>query len=36
MSELWRDAVGFMGAVIVRRLVGIAHVADMDSIPGAW
>lgn len=35
MGELWRDSVGFAGAVIVRRLVGIAHVADMDSIAGA-
>ena len=34
MSDLWRDALGFAGAVIVRRLVGIAHVADMDSIAG--
>jgi 5-methylthioribose kinase len=34
MAELWLDAVGFLGAVMVRRLVGIAHVADMDSIPG--
>jgi 5-methylthioribose kinase len=33
-SELWADCVGFMGAVMMRRLVGIAHVADMDSIEG--
>lgn len=36
MRDLWRDACGFAGAVMVRRLVGIAHVADMDSIAGAW
>lgn len=36
MQELWRDAVGFLGAVVIRRLVGIAHVADMDSIPGGY
>lgn len=36
MERLWRDAVGFGGAVIVRRLVGVAHVADMDSIAGGW
>ncbi|PRW55925.1 translation initiation factor fusion with methylthioribose kinase [Chlorella sorokiniana] len=35
MADLWRDALGFAGAVIVRRLVGIAHVADMDSIADA-
>ena len=29
-----RGAVGFMGAVMVRRIVGIAHVADMESIAG--
>lgn len=34
MADLWRDALGFGGAVIIRRLVGIAHVADMDSIEG--
>lgn len=34
LSELWADALGFMGAVLVRRIVGIAHVADMDSIAG--
>lgn len=34
MANLWRDSVGFAGAVIVRRVVGIAHVADLDSIAG--
>ena len=32
MAELWRDAVGFMGAVMIRRIVGIAHVAEMKTI----
>lgn len=32
MQQLWQDSVGFGGAVILRRLVGIAHVADFDSI----
>lgn len=32
MADLWRDAVGFMGAVMVRRIVGIAHVAEMKTI----
>ncbi|KAL4457683.1 hypothetical protein ABPG75_012548 [Micractinium tetrahymenae] len=35
MDELWADSLGFMGAVMIRRIVGIAHVADMDSIPDA-
>lgn len=35
MGRLWRDSVGFAGLVMVRRLVGIAHVADMDCIADA-
>ena len=35
LSQLWLDTVGFMGACMVRRIVGIAHVADMDSIQDA-
>lgn len=36
MAELWRDTVGFLGVVMLRRLVTFAHVADMDSIAGGW
>jgi 5-methylthioribose kinase len=32
MSQLWRDSLGFSGAKMIRRIVGIAHVADLDSI----
>lgn len=32
MAQLWRDSVGFMGAVMIRRIVGIAHVAEMKTI----
>ncbi|KIY97332.1 5-methyl thioribose kinase-related protein [Monoraphidium neglectum] len=32
MSELFGDVVSMAGAVIIRRLVGIAHTADMDTI----
>lgn len=35
MGELWQDCVGFMGAVMIRRIVGIAHVAEMKSIQDA-
>ncbi len=35
MADLWRDAVGFMGAVMIRRMVGIAHVAEMKTIQDA-
>ncbi|EFJ49529.1 hypothetical protein VOLCADRAFT_42791, partial [Volvox carteri f. nagariensis] len=32
MRQLFHETVKFMGAFLIRRLVGIAHVADMDSI----
>jgi 5-methylthioribose kinase len=32
MRELLADALGFCGAVIIRRLVGMAHTVDMDAI----
>jgi 5-methylthioribose kinase len=31
MSRLWRDTMGFAGAEMIRRIVGIAHVADLES-----
>lgn len=31
-ETLWRDTVAFGGIFIIRRLVGIAHVMEMDSI----
>ena len=33
MLALWADSLGFAGMKMVRRIVGIAHVADLDSIP---
>jgi 5-methylthioribose kinase len=33
MGQLWRDVVSMAGVVIIRRIVGIAHTADMDKIP---
>ena len=33
MERLLQDTVGFAGAKIVRRIVGFAHVADLDAIP---
>ncbi|KDD73613.1 hypothetical protein H632_c2003p0, partial [Helicosporidium sp. ATCC 50920] len=33
LDGVQRQALGFAGIVMVRRLVGVAHVADMDSIP---
>lgn len=32
MRSLWLDTLGFTGMKIIRRIVGIAHVADLDSI----
>ena len=32
LRELLPDALRFAGAVMIRRIVGIAHVADLDSI----
>ena len=31
-QELELDVIGFAGAVIIRRILGIAHVADFESI----
>lgn len=33
MDRLLQDTAGFAGAKMVRRIVGFAHVADLDAIP---
>ncbi|MFX3631915.1 MAG: S-methyl-5-thioribose kinase [Candidatus Pristimantibacillus sp.] len=33
MSRLLQDTIGFAGCKIVRRIVGLSHVADIDRIP---
>ncbi|MGG1551825.1 S-methyl-5-thioribose kinase [Paenibacillus ferrarius] len=35
VANLLRDTVGFTGAKMVRRIVGLAHVADIDKIEDA-
>ena len=35
VSELFRDTLGFAGAKMIRRIVGIAHVEDLESIEDA-
>ncbi|CAM4273669.1 S-methyl-5-thioribose kinase [Paenibacillus alkaliterrae] len=35
MNRLLQDAIGFAGCKIVRRIVGLAHVIDIDRIPDA-
>ena len=32
LAEVFKDTVGYTGAKMIRRLVGVAHVHDMDSI----
>jgi 5-methylthioribose kinase len=31
-DDIWQLSLGFMGTFLIRRVVGIAHVADMDTI----
>lgn len=33
IHQLLQDTIGFAGAKMVRRIVGLAHVADIDQIP---
>ncbi|WP_424769012.1 S-methyl-5-thioribose kinase [Paenibacillus sp. sgz302251] len=35
MNRLLQDAIGFAGCKIVRRIVGLSHVIDIDRIPDA-
>jgi len=32
LAAVWRDSVGFAGLKMIRRVVGIAHVEDLESI----
>lgn len=32
LKDIWQDTVGFCGIEIIRRIVGLAHVEDMESI----
>ena len=32
MTRLFRDSVGFAGAKMIRRILGLAHVEDLESI----
>lgn len=33
MNDLFTDALKFGGAVMIRRIVGIAHIDDFRDIP---
>jgi 5-methylthioribose kinase len=32
MDTLWGDTLGYAGAKMIRRIVGISHVADIEGI----
>ncbi|SDZ04123.1 5'-methylthioribose kinase [Thermoactinomyces sp. DSM 45892] len=32
LLKIWTDAIGFAGCEIIRRTIGLAHVADLDTI----
>ncbi len=34
LKKVWADAVGFCGSELIRRSVGLSHVADIDTIRG--
>ncbi|WP_116474763.1 S-methyl-5-thioribose kinase [Zobellella maritima] len=35
LGQVWRDSLGFAGTELIRRTIGIAHVADLDGIADA-
>ena len=35
LDSVLKDTLGFAGCEMIRRVVGIAHVEDLDSIPEA-
>ncbi|PKB89822.1 S-methyl-5-thioribose kinase, partial [Ewingella americana] len=35
LQDVWHDAVGYCGAELIRRTIGLAHVADLDTIKDA-
>ena len=35
LQQVWADAVGYCGTELIRRTIGSAHVADLDSIADA-
>ena len=32
LKKVWTDAIGFCGTELIRRSVGLSHVADIDTI----
>jgi 5-methylthioribose kinase len=33
LSHIWQDTVGFAGLKMIRRILGLAHIEDLESIP---
>ncbi|CNJ12389.1 methylthioribose kinase [Yersinia frederiksenii] len=32
LQQVWQDTIGYCGSELIRRPIGLAHVADLDSI----
>lgn len=32
LRQVWQDALGYAGCEMIRRIIGVAHVADIDTI----
>jgi 5-methylthioribose kinase len=32
LEQIWHDALGFAGCEMIRRIIGLAHVADFEAI----
>lgn len=35
LRQIWRDMLGYCGTELIRRTIGLAHVADLDAITDA-
>jgi 5-methylthioribose kinase len=33
LSHIWQDTIGFAGLKMIRRILGLAHVEDLECIP---
>ena len=32
MADVWQDTLGFIGCIIIRRIIGVAHIDDFETI----
>ncbi|MCX4098844.1 S-methyl-5-thioribose kinase [Nocardia sp. alder85J] len=35
LRRVWADSLGFAGAELIRRIIGYAHLTDLDTLPDA-